>query len=726
MDGGNKVIGLWQGREPQGAGQTPPQSPYFDQPVFDEEERDAAIRAGRRRQTLIVSLCSLAALAWLGLVGYLQWSALNGRSPTLSEIANGISLAAAPLALIAVIWMLAMRSSKAEISRFSRTTRAMHVESERLEALLAFVSARIDASRRELSDQGNTLLNLGDDTATRISGTTEALRREIDTISGHAQNLKAVAAAARGDVAVLLSHLPKAQILMRQIATSLIDAGNTAQEKAADLTGKVEQLGLHSAEARTLADQSSQVLAERLAGLRADSEQLAALVEASHARLADAGADSTDALQQRVGDIGDQVERIAISLSAQDEASKALVTRLEDDLGDLDEKFGLLDSQGRERAERIGESLENLKSQTSGLREALASGGKEVEDIAIKTDALLVSLETAATQVGQSLPASYAELETHSDKARAAISQLAPAIAAVASTSAGTLERLGGLDTLIAQHRTALAELDAESGANLIARTGEAEALSRAAALAKADLQALSESCPADLVDSLELVKASARAAADHARAAMQQIIPDAAMSLGDASKKALAEALMAQVEAQMAEISVTTERAVASAQKATDRLMRQMLTISETSAALEARITEANERAESNDQANFARRVALLIESLNSRAIDVTKILSNDVTDTAWAAYMRGDRGIFARRAVKLIESGEARDIAKHYGEDPEFCDQVNRYIHDYEAMLRNVMSTRDGTPLSVALLSSDTGKLYVALAQAIERLRS
>jgi hypothetical protein len=39
---------------------------------------------------------------------------------------------------------------------------------------------------------------------------------------------------------------------------------------------------------------------------------------------------------------------------------------------------------------------------------------------------------------------------------------------------------------------------------------------------------------------------------------------------------------------------------------------------------------------------------------------------------------------------------------------------------------MLRNILATRDGTPLSVTLLSSDTGKLYVALAQAIERLRS
>jgi len=35
-------------------------------------------------------------------------------------------------------------------------------------------------------------------------------------------------------------------------------------------------------------------------------------------------------------------------------------------------------------------------------------------------------------------------------------------------------------------------------------------------------------------------------------------------------------------------------------------------------------------------------------------------------------------------------------------------------------------VLATRDGSAISVTLLSSDVGKLYVSLAQAIERLRN
>ena len=74
----------------------------------------------------------------------------------------------------------------------------------------------------------------------------------------------------------------------------------------------------------------------------------------------------------------------------------------------------------------------------------------------------------------------------------------------------------------------------------------------------------------------------------------------------------------------------------------------------------------------------------------------------------------------------MRLLELGEAREILRHYEDEPDFRDQVNRYIHDFEAMLRRILADRDGSPLGVTLLSSDMGKLYVALAQAIEQSAS
>ena len=71
------------------------------------------------------------------------------------------------------------------------------------------------------------------------------------------------------------------------------------------------------------------------------------------------------------------------------------------------------------------------------------------------------------------------------------------------------------------------------------------------------------------------------------------------------------------------------------------------------------------------------------------------------------------------------MLDRADAHAIAQRYNEDGEFRDQVSRYIHDFESLLRRVMATREGTPIATTMLSSDTGKLYVALAQAIERLR-
>ena len=159
---------------------------------------------------------------------------------------------------------------------------------------------------------------------------------------------------------------------------------------------------------------------------------------------------------------------------------------------------------------------------------------------------------------------------------------------------------------------------------------------------------------------------------------------------------------------------------------EATVQLRDQLARVDDLVGSLESRVAEARERAEEQVDNDFARRVALITESLNSNAIDIASALAADVPDTAWAAYLRGDRGIFTRRAVRLLEASEIKAIQQTFERDDAFRAHVSRYIHDFEGILRQVLSTRDGNALGVTLLSSDMGKLYVALAQGIERLRN
>jgi hypothetical protein len=187
-----------------------------------------------------------------------------------------------------------------------------------------------------------------------------------------------------------------------------------------------------------------------------------------------------------------------------------------------------------------------------------------------------------------------------------------------------------------------------------------------------------------------------------------------------------LKTAIDEQVNALDIAMSESLNRNLALADQIEKQAAAQLAQLDDMARNLEQRIVQAQSNFAGIDDEGFARRMALLTESLNSAAIDVAKLLSNDVTDTAWAAYLKGDRGVFTRRAVKLLDTSEVKIIASNYDEDNEFRDNVNRYIHDFEAMMRVLLSTRDGNAIGVTLLSSDVGKLYVALAQAIERLRS
>src|SRR3546814_20505705 len=101
---------------------------------------------------------------------------------------------------------------------------------------------------------------------------------------------------------------------------------------------------------------------------------------------------------------------------------------------------------------------------------------------------------------------------------------------------------------------------------------------------------------------------------------------------------------------------------------------MRQLITIMDTSANVEQRAIEAEQAIAACDRDSLAKQVGLLTEALKSTAIDVTKLLSQEVSDLAWGAYLNGDRGVFARRTVKLVEKSEAREILRLYQNDDGF----------------------------------------------------
>jgi hypothetical protein len=732
-----------------------PADPY----AYEEEEAAGGGLAAK----LLAGLLILLALGWLGASGYALSLAWPG--PDLQVWAGWIATISAPLILLGLVWLIFGRTSRRETRKFTAAVTAMRSESAALEATLASVATRLAENRAALSEEASRLMGLGDEASERLGKATQAIARETAELDRKAQALDTAAETARIDIGVLMNDLPRAEEQARAVAESMKQAGLAAHEQAGALEsqlaaltargreadenvgGAAQRLGAHIARIESSAGAASERMDQAAAqmnaavdgameraadsvdqarmGLETQGQAMLAMIEQSRAAFEQAGAETTRGLAERLDMAGQKIEMLAGRLATQDKASQALLGNIARQLAELDSQFGTIGANGEAHGAKLSEALTGLRDTAGALHQEIEQGHVQAESLTARAQEMNAALGEVIQRLREDMPPAMAGIEIQAERTAASAEAVAGKMEAMQAAAALAADSTAESEASIARQREALDALLA----TLRESTAEAEAKMRelGAAATEADAAAaklVAETGP-ELIDALVRVRDAAAQAASHAREAIAAVIPESVAALVAATEGAVREAASEPVQAQIEEIGTAAHMALAAARAASERLTRQLLTIGETAAAIEARVEDDRAAREQQEAENMSRRVALIIDGLNSTAIDVTKILSNEASDAAWAAYLKGDRGVFTRRAVRLLDSGEAREILRHYEDEPDFRDQVNRYIHDFEAMLRRVLADRDGTALSVTLLSSDMGKLYVALAQAIDRIR-
>ncbi|MCB2089178.1 MAG: ATPase [Sphingomonadaceae bacterium] len=380
---------------------------------------------------------------------------------------------------------------------------------------------------------------------------------------------------------------------------------------------------------------------------------------------------------------------------------------------------------GGEATARLSTALEELASMLNGSRTALDGTDSAIAELTDSAVRLLEIIQAGARTSREDLTLAIGEAETRlGDVVEQAQNtslllgetskkgeQLSSYVIAARAEGAATGQDIEALQARIAETHNAQAARLAELRQSLATLDEESTTLA-----GKAEGQ---------LAAALDKLQTATRDALANLQGTTGQGIRELAEKVGSEAAEAVDRALRFKTTESIAQLEQAAAHSAGVSREAAVQLRDQLAKVNELASNLETRVQRARERAEEQVNNDFSRRVALITEALNSNSIDIAKALSSEVTDTAWASYLRGDRGIFTRRAVRLIDNTEARDIAEIYDNDPDFRDHVSRYIHDFEAMLRTMLSTRDGNALGVTLLSSDMGKLYVVLAQAIERLR-
>ena len=742
------------------AGQEPEADLLLEQPWVEPEEEPQP-RHGLRRALAAVAI--FAGLAW---VAAMLWAARATLS-TLGavDLAQFVAALAVIPALIGIAWLIGLRTSYAEARRFGATATAMRAEAASLERTVAAMGEQVAAHGHRLTAQVDALLASGDAAANRLASLGQDLAGEIALADRHTGNLVNAARDTEASVAAALVDLPRARAETEEVARVLNRAGADAADHASALDAQLTALAERGREADRIAATAAQALADHLArmegtseaaaarletvtadmtgavdallgrtadavdrsrqGIAAQGDAMLAMVGAHQAALDGAARTSAEALAQRIGSVEGAVDRVAARLDEQRASGDAIVSELEGGLERVELKMATLHHQGVERSQLLAASISALGGSADAMTEALRAG----EDMATRTigttESLLIALDAAAREIDETLPDALARLDQRIATSKAVVSATKPELLALVTAAESTHDAIEAIAGVVSEQRRVVDQLSSQLLQTLNEGRTKADALGAMVDETVGRTHRFAEEAAPRLLEALLRVRDTAQTAAERARETLATVIPEAAAKLEEASAAALRRATSDTVERQIAAVTDATAAAVDASTRATARLAEHVQAIADQTAIVETRIEDARAEREEHDRDTFARRVSLLIESLNSASIDITRTLAPEVSDSAWAAYLKGDRGVFTRRAVRLLDAGEARAIAALYDDDAGFRERVNRYIHDFESMLRAVLSQRDGSPLGVTLLSSDMGKLYVALAQAIERLR-
>ena len=789
MTGDKKIVGLWRdsaaNQEAEGKVQADSPAPEAASPPAAEApaERDwldmssladadtswtgDAIEAADStwRDRIAPALLILLAVGWTGFALYMATGGF-GHAPAPAEWPALLATIAMPLTLLAVLWMALLRSGRSEQARFARVAAALRDENMALNQSMHSLGLHLADAQKQLADQAKTIQQLGLDTVLRLTESSDKLATNASVIANAHDQL-----ARSGDVAMqrmdgLLAGLPRIDDVAQRLAVNFREAGLVAHQQGANLEARLAALGEEASKVAQTGEASAASLQEAIGalqqqakdtedGLLATASQVTDAHAVALAQMTQASATARDDLKSTVSAVTKQMDgswkqfrdgveaaagqldaRLAaaraagdamgVQIAAHGDASEALAQRITAHVTEVAQQLEVLDVSVSASTGVIGRAIDDTKGQLAAFMTAVQSGNGSARELITQAESLLLALDAVTRELDETLPHAIDRMVSHGKATQTTLSQLKPMLEASELVAQSTLSHVNAVKSTLQASEDKLTEHGANQQA-LVERINASLAdADTALAKLRSGADDFAEKGGARMIATLGEVRTTADSAADEARQTLEKLVSGARGAMQATATEAIDAAFKTEIMGQLAAIEEASQRAVEAANGAADRLMRQLITIMDTSASVEQRALEAEQAIAASDRDSLAKQVGVLTEALKSTAIDVTKILSSEVSDTAWDAYLKGDRGVFARRAVKLIENGEAKEILRLYQNDGGFHTAVNQFIHDFEAMLRLLIGARDGSAISVTLLSSDIGKLYVALAQAIDRLRN
>ena len=242
-----------------------------EQPIEELwEDEPAPRRYGWAAPTLAI----LAVLGWTAFFGFAhRGEMLAGGTP--EQWSGWIVAWSVPVLLVVSLWLLAMRNSRREASRFADAAHALSVESARLEERLVVVNRELSLARDFIAAQSRDLESLGRVASERISEHAEHLQSLIRDNGEQVETIGRVSTTALENMGRLRGELPVISNSARDVASQIGHAGNTAQGQLDELVSGFRRLN----EFGEASERQVAVLRDKIEAALANFEAQAAQLE---------------------------------------------------------------------------------------------------------------------------------------------------------------------------------------------------------------------------------------------------------------------------------------------------------------------------------------------------------------------------------------------------------------------------------------------------------------
>lgn len=609
----------------------------------------------------------------------------------------------------------------AQLGESLRRSASEHAE------ITAGATQKASAARDQLRRVAEEIATAGNEAASRSHAATDALRNSATALATNADNamsklaevghgFDALAGRLRGAVDDAQARGSEAGRIAAETAREVARAGEKLKDELRAMEASVDD------HARTL-----ETAASRAAGS----------VEEAGRRFDAQAAHLDDEAQGAVATIDNAVKTLARQGSEVIATADNAVQRLTTVVTGFRQRADALAESATVAERRLHESTSALDGRARELANTADHAGSRVEQAADTIERRGRDLEAAAERATARIDLAVGAMQRQGDALQAVTDR-----AGIEAGKAGqALQAIGEtVDERIAQARAQVADAERQLGqfsARLDAATQTAvgnlnlliETLQREdttlAAQAHDAIAKLREMGSTISSERQALVESSARTRDELETAILMA-------TRRGAELKALADETASALGQIARNLSTETQTLTGRADEArhlmgelVKAMAREVSSLGETAAEIDLRRKTLEETDRGQRRQAAIKASAAIIEGLNGISVDLARTLDEDIPDDMWRRYLGGEKGIFTRRLLGQRSRDNHEGITAKYRSDGEFRTYVDRFLRQFDELMRFSAEADDEDVLAAALKSSDIGKLARILSAALGRER-